>query len=105
MLIHFLFSLATMSKNNFNFQFVIGRGGFGKVSYRATTSFSTLIIVRFKGVESRVSKDDADFRDERDVQGQDYIQTICSFCHEREETTRATPAPLPGQYQLRVPGP
>ena len=24
--------IATMSKNNFNFQYVIGRGGFGKVS-------------------------------------------------------------------------
>ena len=27
-----LIFVATMSKNNFNFQYVIGRGGFGKVS-------------------------------------------------------------------------
>ena len=87
MLITFLRFKATMSKNNFNFQFVIGRGGFGKVSDSVALSFNQVIIVRFKGVESRVQKDDADFRDEGDVQGEDYIEKVGSFGNEREETT------------------
>ena len=61
-----LIFVATMSKNNFNFQYVIGRGGFGKVSI---TSLPNKIITQLTwiGVESRVQEDHADFCNERDV--------------------------------------
>ena len=37
--------LASMSKNNFNFQYVIGRGGFGKVSWYLPFKFFRMLQV------------------------------------------------------------
>ena len=57
--------LATLSKNNFNFHFVIGRGGFGKVwsPFLLESSFIRLWI----GLESWVPKKHASVCHERNV--------------------------------------
>ena len=56
-----LFSVyvATLSKNNFNFHYVIGRGGFGKVRARSVHDYSMSDFVfnfaKCLGLESRIS--------------------------------------------------
>ena len=57
--------VANMSKNNFDFKYVIGRGGFGKVSLLLYTQFASIFLNL--GMESRVSQDQADLCYERDV--------------------------------------
>ena len=59
--------VATLSKNNFNFHYVIGRGGFGKVGLRLISS--CLIYCDWLGLEGRVQEEHASVRNERDVQG------------------------------------
>lgn len=79
-----------MSKNNFNFQYVIGRGGFGKVSLIKQDSFFITSIVHFTskiiftaaGMACRVPQDIANICDERDVEGADNIETQCDISHE-----------------------
>lgn len=90
-----------MSKNNFNFQYVIGRGGFGKVSSQSAPCVILFISCAFvTGVESRVQEDDANLCHEGDVQGSYYLEKVSHLGHEREEATGETLASILGEHEL-----
>ena len=55
----------SLSKNNFDFQQVIGRGGFGRVSKHLKIS-ADLTLTFIIGVASRIPQDKIDLCDERD---------------------------------------
>ena len=90
-----------MSKNNFNFQYVIGRGGFGKVGELV---FVTDWAVLVAGLARGVPQDDANLCHEGDVEGAGHRKAVRNLGYEREEASREAAAPLLGQHQLRVPG-
>ena len=73
-----------MSKNNFVFHYVIGRGGFGKVSshLKIITHIHWLI-----GLESWEEKDRVIVRYERNVQSKNHNKEISKLGNEWKKTT------------------
>ena len=93
--------LATLSKSNFNFHYVIGRGGFGKVSFKIWENFRRFSLSEFLlrvGMEGRVQEEHASLRYERDVKGPDHLEAVCHVSHEREEASLQVAASIPSQY-------
>ena len=68
-----------MSKYNFTFQYVIGRGGFGKVSI---VLFSFNFTIAVTGMARRVPQDEDNLRDEGNVKGAHHIEAKCCISHE-----------------------
>ncbi len=69
-----------ISKNNFKFLHVIGKGGYGKVI--CTSSYLSML----KGMVRLIQEKQKDVRHEGNVKGQSPHKEKCKFSNEREKT-------------------
>ena len=85
--------ISAVNKSHFQFHYVIGRGGFGKVGVLCCTSLTSLCSPR-AGVESREEENGAVLCDEGDVQVAYYYEALRQLGDERAKAPRPAEAPV-----------